>query len=162
MTFFTKKYLLFFVLCMAVTLCLISSPISAQTTRTELFRVSQNPAFAKPREVLRQLMASQQKTRLTRNTFCVIGYRNTSDAKTSNGTAWVYWKEQKAIILWEPSNLEIEPITQLARSRRYLKMPDDFVKTKSDIAGSTYLETWEWANDLIKTCRAKGDKYTIG
>jgi hypothetical protein len=161
MNFFIKKHLILLALCTAIAACLISRSISAETTRTELFRVSQNPKFAKPREVLHQLIARQKKTRLTRNTFCVIGYRYISDAKNADDIAWVYWKEQKAIILWEPSNLEMEPITQLARSRRYLKMPDDFVKTESDIAGSTYLETWKWANDLIKTCHAKGDKYTI-
>jgi hypothetical protein len=161
MTFFTKKYLLFFVLCMAITPCLFSSPISAKTTHTELFRVSQNPAFAKPREVLRHLIASQQKPTETRNTFCILGYRRHRNTEKASEVAWVYWKQQKAIILWEPSNLEIQPIAQLARSRRYLKMPDDFVRSETGINGSTYIETWEWANDLIKTCQAKGDKYTI-
>jgi hypothetical protein len=156
-----KKHYLLLALGLFIIPYLISPSISAKQTRYELFRVSQNPKFAKPREVLRQLVASQKKISPARNTFCVQGYRYTSDDKTTYEIAQVYWKEQKAIILWEPSNLEIEPITQLARSRRFLKMPDDFVKTKTGVGGSTYMETWEWANNVISTCQANGEKYSI-
>lgn len=151
----------FFLFCVLSSLCLSNKVAHAEIETIELFKVSQNPAFAKPREVLRQLIASQEKTASTRNTFCILGYRRHSNTEKTSHIAWVYWKQQKVIILWEPTNPDIQPIAQLAQSRRYLKMPNDFVKAKTGINGSTYLETWEWANDLINTCQAKGDKYTI-
>jgi hypothetical protein len=141
--------------------CLLSSAFaSAKLSEFQTFRVSKSPAFSKPRTVLRQLIVSEGKIN-RRNHFCVIGYHKPSELESNGMFAWVYWPEEKAIILWEPSDPKQLPVNELSRSRRFLRMPEDFVKTQDEIKGSTYLETYTWANDLIKECMIKGDRYTF-
>ena len=130
--------------------------VFSQTTDYQTFRISQHAAYLKPRATLHALMLAKGKAKRRANHFCVLGYRAKSSAKTSAGFAWVYWQEQKAFILWEPW---ADEMTDLTKSRRYLKMPEDFVRSQAEINGSTYLETWQWADDLIATCREKGDQY---
>lgn len=135
---------------------LYSTIVFPQSGDRQSFRVSQNPAYLKPRATLHLLITKKAKAHHTNNNFCVIGYRKQSSAKSELGSAWVYWQEQKAIILWEPW---ADGITDLTLSRHYLKMPDDFVRSQKEVGASTYLETWEWADKLINECLAKGDKY---
>jgi hypothetical protein len=76
--------------------------------------------------------------------------------------AWICWKEDNALILWEgvkdPSLLGPDPYPM---SRRYLNLKKDVVPTVKDLHGSTYLETRAWANRVIADCKAHGELFVI-
>ena len=124
----------------------------AQEGAQQTFLVSKTPGFSNPRAVLRKLVARKGKAR--RNSFCVIGYQYPDGGKS----AWVYWREGKAIILWEPTGNEIDDLTL---SRRYLRLTKDVVENDNQVQGSTYLVTRQWVNSLLQDCQTKGEKFTL-
>ena len=124
----------------------------AQEGAQQTFLVSKTPGFSNPRAVLQKLVTRKGKAR--RNSFCVIGYQFPDGDKS----AWVYWREGKAIILWEPTENDINDLTL---SRRYLRLTKDVVENESQVQGSTYLVTRQWVNSLLRDCQARGEKFTV-
>lgn len=123
-----------------------------QESNQQAFRVSADLAFSQPRAVLSQLVG--RKGNVRRNNFCVIGYQFSD----GNKSAWVYWREGKAIILWEPT---AEGIADLTQTRRYLRLPQDIVADGTDPQGSTYRVTRQWVNSLISDCQTRGEKFVV-
>ena len=136
----------------AFTVSLSSLHAFAQEGAQQTFLVSKAPEFSNPRAVLRKLIARKGKAR--HNSFCVIGYQYADGSKS----AWVYWHEGKAIILWEPTVNEIDDLTL---SRRYLRLTNDVVENESQVQGSTYLVTRQWVDSLLRDCQTRGEKFTV-
>jgi hypothetical protein len=118
------------------------------------FRVEENKTFSPVETTLDALIARRGQTDV--NHLCVIGQR------LDDGTdqAWVYWREGRALILWEPSH---EGVRELAFSRRFVRLDHDVVPVddKHLAAGSSYLVSDEWANGLIAECRSLGTQFVI-
>jgi hypothetical protein len=131
---------------------IVFSISSAQQPDNPTFHIGGMPYYSEPQATLRDLAIQKGKSR--ENTFCVIGYKF-PDGSTQ---AWVYWREGKAIILWEPL---LEGRANLARSRRYLRIPQDVVPNETAVGGSNYLVTRQWVNNLIEKCNEKGETFTV-
>ncbi len=131
---------------------LATAPALGQQKGYETFKISTNKYFAQPKNVLSRLAAQKGTTR--KNTFCVVGYRFPDGGLQG----WVYWKEGKAIILWEPLT---EGTFNLARSKRYIRIPGDVVATEEDVKGSTYRMTKHDVDKLIEECRREGEYFTV-
>lgn len=89
--------------------------------------------------------------------------RHKNDADNYVYTAWVYWQEGRAIILWEPGrsgDIETRDM-DLVYSRRFLSLTRDVVPTQDDIGSSTYLVDQEWVDTRINECSQRGDAYLI-
>jgi hypothetical protein len=72
--------------------------------------------------------------------------------------AWVYWKEKRQLILWEPFDTKQ---WKLSLSRRTLNLDKDVVPAAEDIKGSTYLVDEDWACRTIGDCMKNGREYII-
>lgn len=78
----------------------------------------------------------------------------------------VYWKEKRALILWEPgrgsnSQGEADPKFDLAHTRRYWRLNKDVVRTLDDVGGSSFLITRQDAREWIEECVRHGVRFTI-
>ena len=107
--------------------------------------------FENPEKLLRQLVLTKRGG--SYNTFCILGFEDSAGIRL----AWVYWKEGRALILWEPAT----PQTPLSLSQRYLDLRKDVVESEAELKGSTYLVTRAWVNETVSACSKIGDKYTI-
>lgn len=118
------------------------------------FRVEENKTFSPVETTLGALVARRAQTDV--NHLCVIGQRLDGGADQ----AWVYWREGRALILWEPSH---DGIRELAFSRRFVRLDHDVVPVndKHLAAGSSYLVSDEWANGLIDECKSLGTQFMI-
>lgn len=72
--------------------------------------------------------------------------------------AWVYWKEKRQLILWEPFDAKQ---WKLSLSRRILDLDKDVLPTAEDIKGSTYLVDEDWTCRTIGDCMKNGREYII-
>jgi len=156
------KILWLIFVCVAVVAgCLLFFAIRHSETSTAdawtPFRVADDPTFGSVENALTNLVKANGPT--GENTPCVLGEKF-SDGKI----AWVYWPQGKAAILWDDSVFVQNPnLADLTRSRRYLRIPEDFVPNENDprYFGSTFLETQAWLNDLIASCNQYGETFTI-
>jgi hypothetical protein len=119
-----------------------------------IFPVKGHPEFPQPTKRLRDLVG--EKGERSVNHFCIIGYREGE----GENHAWVHWREQKALILWEPAADPLIPIS-LAKSRRYLRLEHDVVVSEADVAGSTYLVTRAFVDGVLSDCKKHGVKFEI-
>jgi hypothetical protein len=118
------------------------------------FSIVGNPHYPRPRATLERLVA--EKGEVGVNHFHVIGYR----FPDGSDLAWVYWVEDRSLILWEPTAYPEYPV-KLSCSRRYLNLDRDIVEMEDDLKGSTYLETKAWANSVIEESKRRGSHYVI-
>lgn len=143
-------------LCAGLALAAQASPLFAQSVPVidHPFAIAEEQKFAPVQATLERLVARKAKTDV--NHLCVIG----EDLDDGTRQAWVYWKEDRAIILWEPS---AEGGSDLASSRRHLRMDRDVVPVhdKRLESGSTYLVSRDWANGLIAECGEQGTGFVI-
>jgi hypothetical protein len=117
------------------------------------FQITQDKLFAPVRPTLDALIAHKARTRI--NHLCVIG----QPLGDGSRQAWVYWRESRAIILWEPAT---DGLRDLALSRRYLRLDRDAVPASDKrLATSTYLVSRSWAQSLIAECAARGTRFVI-
>ncbi len=115
-------------------------------------RASAHPDFAGANLVLHALvdeLAKKKENHL---------YVGTIEKGPGYEHAWVYWKEERLLILWEPFDIKHE---KLAHSRRMLSVDKDVVPTAKDIGSSTYLVDEDWACRTIGDCIKNGDEYVI-
>ena len=76
-------------------------------------------------------------------------------------STWVYWKEARAVILWEPGLTYDRREDELWLSRRFLSLKEDVVATPDEIGGSNYLMDRKSASELVADCVNKGDLFVI-
>ena len=120
--------------------------------------ISHDARYARPIPALKQVVA--EKARHVRNTFYVspVCYFNNG---TSN--AMVYWREGRALILWEPDP-SADPDRrrhELVWSRRFLSLDKDVVPTLADVGGSSFLLTKQMARDMVRECVRDGKKLVL-
>ena len=116
------------------------------------FRVEHDKYFQPFRLTLQKFI--DKKSRYRRNHICVLGERSSEHWEE----AWVYWKEGKSIMLWEPT--KDSGIIDLSLSRRYIHI-DRIDDSADGLYTSTYLSSHAWAEDLIKKCKAFGTNIVL-
>ena len=138
----------------AVFLAAASHVQAAQPTFT-YFSIASDPRFGDQQKTLRQLI--QRHGKRGKNDLCVVGVQETyPDGTRAERAAWVIWKQDHSIILWEPA---LDPeFADLWLSRRYLRVPRD---VSADTHGSTYMVTPDWVTLLRHTCNRIGTHFTI-
>jgi len=75
--------------------------------------------------------------------------------------AMIYWKEGRALILWEPRSFGTDRRHELVWSKRFLSLDKDVVPTLTDVGGSNYLVTRQWARQVIRDCVRNGEKFVL-
>ena len=114
--------------------------------RGDIYRDAQ---YAHPLPALKQVVA--EKARRNRNTFYVspVCYLNNGVTSTL-----VYWREGRALILWEPyaDASTKDRRHALVWSRRFLLLDRDVVPTLADVAGSSFLLPKALARRDIREC----------
>jgi len=120
--------------------------------------ISRDAEYARPLSALKQVLA--EKARHVRNTFYIspVCYFNNG---ASN--AMVYWREGRALILWEPdpSATASRRRHELVWSRRFLSLDKDVVPTLADVGGSNYLLTRELASRMVLECVRNGKRSVL-
>lgn len=117
------------------------------------FQLTDEKTFAPVSSTLDALVA--RKAKAETNHLCVIGQSLDDGSKQG----WVYWREGKAIILWEPTTTGVRDLTL---SRRYLRLDHDVVPSGDRrLASSSYLVSKEWAENLIAQCAIHGTEFLI-
>jgi hypothetical protein len=135
-------------LAMAATLCAEEKP------QFQYFPISTVPDYPRsPEKHLAALVQRDGKT--TINHFCVVGLRY-----DGGYTAWVYWKENNTITLWDPPADSDDPFT-LLYSRRTLHLDKDVVPDEVDISLSNYMVHEEYVKGILGACETVGQKFVI-
>jgi hypothetical protein len=117
-----------------------------------VLKAAEPTTFPNSEVILRSLV--QEKTESPTNHLYVSPIK-----KIGNGSfAWVYWKEKRQLILWEPFD---SGKWKLSSSRRIVDLDKDVVPTIDDIKGSTYLVDKKWACTTIGDCMKNGKEYII-
>jgi hypothetical protein len=119
-----------------------------------IFSILHNSGYPQPGKVLAKLVAEKGRQKV--NHFYAVGYRFPDGYEL----AWLYWKEGRALILWEPVAKPEYP-SDLRLSRRYLLLDRDVVPTDAEVKGSTYLVTRAWADSVIEDTTKRGDSFVI-
>ena len=136
-------------LLVVLTIIFSHSLASAQTVS-----VRNAPGFADLEAALKELV-TQESTHST-NLFYVSPVELDPSAPS---TAWVYWPNKKALILFEPG-AGYDPKLSLVWSRRYLDLKRDVVPTIKEVAGSNFLLSRAEAAAIVASCKS-GDKFVI-
>jgi hypothetical protein len=110
---------------------------------------------------LKELVVQRERTR--RNHFYVGRVKVFENGYSS---VLVYWKENRALILWEPgrgNDLRGNPDARydLRDSRRYWRLNRDVVPTLNDVQGSSFLITRKDARTWIQECVHRGELYVV-
>jgi hypothetical protein len=110
---------------------------------------------------LKELVAHRGKAR--RNHFYV---GRVEALENGYDSALVFWKENGAIVLWEPgrgSNRHGNPDGRydLRYSRRYWRLNKDVVPTLNDVGGSSFLITRQDARNWVRDCIRYGTRYVV-
>jgi hypothetical protein len=119
--------------------------------------ISRDARYARPMPALKQVVI--EKARHVRNTFYIspVCYFNNG---ASN--AMVYWREGRALILWEPDRSDANRRRhELVWSRRFLSLDKDVVPTLADVGGSSFLLTRQMARDMVRECVRDGKKLVL-
>jgi hypothetical protein len=111
--------------------------------------IASDPLFGNQQETLKKLV--QKKGKRGANELCVIG----QDIAGGDRQAWVSWKQDQSIILWEAP---VSGTADLALSRRYLNLRTDIA---ADPQGSTFIVIPAWVASLRKACDEIGQRFTI-
>jgi hypothetical protein len=141
---------------------LTSALCSAQDRAISHIPISQHPDYSPyVRPALRSLVAQSGVNRRNHFYICRVeifegGYDH----------AWVYWRENRAIVLWEPfrgynARGDSDQTYDLVFSRRYLRRDKDVVPTLEDVGGSSYLVTRQWWRETVRDCVQNGDRFVI-
>ncbi len=121
----------------------------------EPISVRQHPDYAKLPIALEELVA--QDARQKKNTFYVSKIYPFPEPNM----AWVYWKENRSLILLEPGKeYDGDWKHALLWSRRYLHWNKEIVSPKHYYQGSNFLTLKQDAREMIKDCMA-GDEFIL-
>lgn len=149
-----KSLLLFIVLVISATAILAQSNTYNEAARQA--SIYEDPDYARLVPALKQVVAAKARNR--RNTFYVSRVYYFGNGANN---AMVYWKEGRALILWEPHSSGTDRQYELVRSRRFLSLDKDVVPTLTDVGGSNYLVTREWARQVVRDCVRDGEKFVL-
>ena len=99
----------------------------------------------------------------TSNHFCV---GRVEVLEGGHESVLVYWKENRALVLWEPGrglNLRgiPDPRYDLKHSRRYWDLDEHVVPTLAGIGGSSFLISREHAREWLRKCEQTGEQFVI-
>ena len=123
----------------------------AVTVNLTVITAGENASFPRSKAILIELVQE--------NGDSGINHIYVSPIKTNGGDsfAWVFWKEKRQLILWEPFDSRK---WRLSYSKRILDLDRDVVAA-ADLNGSTYLVDEEWACLTIDDCLKNGTEYII-
>ena len=110
---------------------------------------------------LKQLVAEQGKSK--QNHFYV---GRVEVLEGGYDSVLVYWKENNALLLWEPGrgfnrNGVTDARYDLSQSRRYWDLNKDVVATIADVGGSNFLITRQNADEWIRSCVQSGKQFVV-
>jgi hypothetical protein len=139
---------------------LLATDTSGKTVPETTFHPDREVGYKPVKTALRALVVSESARGAQH--FCVVGYRvqGASDAPPKR-TAWVYWREQKRLIQWQPATEGFESKQTLLRSSRSLDLAKDVVATEAEAGSSTYLVSRAWVDGVLKDCKARGTQHSI-
>jgi hypothetical protein len=149
-----KPLLLFITIVVSTTVCLAQDNIYDESVRRA--SIHEDSDYAHPLAVLKQVVAEKAKSR--RNTFYVSRVYYFGNGASN---AMVYWKEGRALILWEPHLAGTDRRHELVWSRRFLSLDKDVVPTLTDVGGSNYLITRDWTRQVLRDCVHNGAKFVL-
>jgi hypothetical protein len=132
-------------LVMAAILVLTQQQVWAAT-----FNVKDDPIFGKAAPVITAYAHARHAKGV--NNFCVLGRLSDDGGKS----AWIIWRQNREIILWEGQDLSSTP------PRLLLDLDKDVVESEADLHGSSYLVTRRWASNLISECKRTGLQIAVG
>jgi hypothetical protein len=139
----------------------MSAPASSEARLKPIFDVDAATGFKPVTGALKALSASQSNSK-RRQHFCVIGYVGDGDARSVPAKiAWVHWREKQQLVLWEPAAEGFKSKETLLRSRRTLDLDRDVVATDAEVAGSSYVVSRPWVDELINDCKRRGKRYLL-
>lgn len=98
--------------------------------------------------------SKQEKSAPTYNTFLVA-----ETVAHPNNEFWVFWVQQREIMLVGWPAQDCDKPSLLIRKR--LKLTKDFVKTQEGVGSSTYLETEEWARQVLLAAAKAGYQVNV-
>jgi hypothetical protein len=149
-----KSLLLFIALIISAPTCIAQNNTYDEAARHA--SIYKDPDYAHPLPALKQVVA--EKARNRRNTFYVSRVYYFGNGANN---AMVYWKEGRALILWEPYLSVTDRRHELVLSRRFLSLDKDVVPTLADVSGSNYLVTRDWARQVIRDCVRNGERFIL-
>lgn len=141
---------------------LTAAPCFSQSKVVKRIPVSQHPYYApNVLPALNELVAQYGRAR--RNHIYV---GRVEVLESGYNSVLVYWKENNALVLWEPgrgSNRQgnPDPRRDLADSRRYWRLGKDVVPTLNDVGGSSFLITRQDARRWVRDCIRHGVRYVV-
>lgn len=105
-------------------------------------------------EQLLSQFVKKEKAASRYNTFLVADTIN-----HPSGEYWVYWPQGRELLLvgWPARECSNPSLVM----KRRLDLSKDFVKTKNEVGSSTYLETEEWASQVLLSAAKSKYQYTI-
>jgi hypothetical protein len=152
------------ILCFLATIqVLAATSVTASDTpsRYSVFKVDRQQGFVPVKPALLAYL-SGQSAKAGMHRLCVIGYDiNRQVNSPADNIAWVYWQQGNRLVYWEPVIDGFESKETLIRSRRNLDLTQDVVASDANIAGSTYLISRSWLDDLLTDCKRRGRTYKI-
>ena len=113
------------------------------------FKVADEAAFADYREPLLTYLRGRHVSNGAN--VCILGER----AADGSQSAWVIWPHGQTILLWDGGS------SKMSASRRILDLKKDVVASEDEVAGSTYLVTRDWVNQLKARCTKLGTTVQI-
>jgi len=136
------------------TLAVAASLYAADKSQFQYFPISTVPDYPRtPEKHLAALVQRDGKTSI--NHLCVVGLRY-----DGGYTAWVYWKENNTMTLWDPPADLDDPFV-LLHSNRTLRLDRDVVPDDEDISLSNYLVHEEYAKGVLGACEKVGQSFVI-
>ena len=145
-----------------VVFVLSSAPSLAQQKIIRKIPVQQYPYYRRNvLPALKELVSSRGKTRT--NHF-YVGRVEVLDG--GNHSVLVFWKENNALVLWEPehgfgSDGNADARYDLSQSRRYWRLNKDVVPTLDAVGGSSFLITRRDARQWVRDCIRHGTSYVL-
>ena len=123
--------------------------------KREYLPISRLKYYQQPKEALSALAARDGKTI---NHFCVVGVRLGKGKFES--TAYVYWKENHTITLWDGLDLEQSTHTLLYSIRTW-DLDKDVVPADMDFGGTSTIQDKQ-VDEILSACKRVGQRFVIG
>jgi hypothetical protein len=128
----------------------------AQSDTISRKSIYDEPDYSKPLIPLKELVRKKAKSQT--NTFYVSKVQIFNNGGRH---AWVYWKEQNALILWEAGGMGSENLkNELVWSRRFLRFGKEIVPPSRFYQGSNFLTLMKDGLALKREC-LDGYKFVI-
>ena len=137
--------------------CLTGSATFAQGQHDVVFATDSAEYFGDPLPALQLLVRQKSAPRVARHHFCIVGF----ESPDSSRRAWVLWFEARRMLLWDGATDPVSARAALVHARRTIDLRTDVVKDQSALAGSGYLVTRAWVDELRSVCATRGQAYIV-